>query len=606
MTAPKPLPLVRVYYPDSRYNTVKGAHSERENTTEEVRASGERETSPSPSSPFPVVGIGASAGGLAAFEAFFSGMPADADPGMAFVLVQHLAPDHKSMLTDLIKRYTRMRVYEVEDGMTVHPNSAYIIPPGPRHVVYRRHLTAPRADSPRGHRLPIDFFFRSLAEDQKERAIAVVLSGTASDGAHGIRTVKGEGGMIMVQSPESTEYDGMPRSAIATGMVDFVLPPAEMAAALISYSSRAFGETAAEAKAPEKGKEKSLETILKLLRKHSGHDFSHYKPSTVSRRIKRRMALQQFDEIEKYEEYVHQKSEELDALFQDLLIGVTNFFRDAEAFAALEESIIPQLFAGKRSGDSLRVWSAGCSTGEEAYSIAILLHEYMETLHENYNLQVFATDIDDRAIAVARGGIYPASIAADMSPERLSRYFSEESVTSEGAPESYRIHKKIRDVMVFSKQDLIKDPPFSNLDLLSCRNLMIYLNPEVHKKLIPPVPLCPAAGGHAFFGYFGEHRRIHRSFPHARPHGQALSTRGERPRLLQDLRQLFAPMFPAEDAPRRKSSPEAAAKKRPCASGREDTPREACPRKRPGERTWETSSTSTAARGCSWSRLRGK
>ncbi|MDZ7794569.1 MAG: chemotaxis protein CheB [Spirochaetia bacterium] len=457
-------------------------------------------TSPSESFSFPIVGVGASAGGLAAFEAFFSGMPTETDPGMAFVLVQHLAPDHKSMLTDLIKRYTRMRVYEVEDGMTVHPNSAYIIPPGHDMSFIDGTLKLHEPAAPRGHRLPIDFFFRSLAEDQGERAIAVVLSGTGSDGALGIRAIKGEGGMIMVQSPESTDFDGMPRSAIATGMVDYVLPPAEMADALISYTSRAFGETAAEAKAPEKGKEKSLKTIFKLLRKHSGHDFSHYKPTTVLRRIKRRMALLQIDGIEKYVEYVQQTSDELDALFQDLLIGVTNFFRDAEAFAALEESIIPQLFAGKRSGDSLRVWSAGCSTGEEAYSIAILLHEYMETLQENYNLQVFATDIDDRSIAAARGGIYPASIAADVSPERLSRYFTEESVTSEGIPESYRIHKKIRDVMIFSKQDLIKDPPFSNLDLISCRNLMIYLNGEVHKKLIPLFHYALRPGGMLFLG----------------------------------------------------------------------------------------------------------
>ncbi len=292
----------------------------------------------------------------------------------------------------------------------------------------------------------------------------------------------------------------MPRSAIATGMVDYVLPSEEMADALISYTSRAFGQTAADAKGPEKGKEESLKTILKLLRGHSGHDFSHYKSTTVVRRIERRMALLQFDGIEKYVEYVQERNDELDALFRDLLIGVTHFFRDAEAFAALEALIVPKLFAGKSSGDSIRVWSAGCSSGEEAYSIAILLHEYMETLQEDYNLQVFATDIDARSIAAARSGIYPASIAADVNTERLSRHFTEESVTPEGVPERYRIHKRIRDVMIFSEQDLIKDPPFSNLDLVSCRNLMIYLNADLHKKLIPLFHYALQPGGMLFLG----------------------------------------------------------------------------------------------------------
>ena len=500
----------------------KGIIVSKKQTSKKAQPHEKGNTAPPPSSPFPIVGIGASAGGLAAFEAFFSGMPADTDPGMAFVLVQHLAPDHKSMLTELIKRYTRMQVYEVEDGITVHPNSAYIIPPGHDMSFLNGTLKLHEPSAPRGHRLPIDFFFRSLAEDQGERAIAVVLSGTGSDGALGIRAIKGEGGIIMVQSPESTDFDGMPRSAIATGMVDYVLPSADMADALVSYTSRAFGKTSADAKAPEKGKEEHLKTLFNLLQKHSGHDFTYYKPTTVVRRVERRMALLRFDGIEKYVEYARKSEDELDALFRDLLIGVTNFFRDAEAYAALEEAIIPQLFAGKRSGEPLRVWSAGCSTGEEAYSIAILLHEYMETLQENYNLQVFATDIDSRAIAAARGGIYPASIAADMSPERLSRYFTEESVTAEGTPESYRIHKKVRDVMIFSEQDLIKDPPFSNLDLISCRNLMIYLNGEVHKKLIPlfhyalrpgGILFLASAGGHPLFRYFGEHRRMHRSFP---------------------------------------------------------------------------------------------
>ncbi|MFO7849791.1 MAG: chemotaxis protein CheB [Spirochaetia bacterium] len=456
-------------------------------------------SSPPPSS-FPIVGIGASAGGLAAFEAFFSGMPSDYDPGMAFVLVQHLAPDHESMLSDLIKRYTRMQVFEVEDGMKVYPNCAYIIPPGHDMSFLEGTLKLHEPSAPRGHRLPIDFFFRSLAEDQADRAIAIVLSGTGSDGSLGIRAIKGEGGMLMVQSPETTDFDGMPRSAISTGMVDYVLPPADMADTLVSYTSHAFGKTTGGRKAQDKEYENNLSTIFNLLRSHSGHDFSNYKPNTVTRRIERRMALLQIETIEKYVEYIRLTEDELDALFRDLLIGVTNFFRDAEAFGTLEKLIVPELFAGKKSGDNIRVWSAGCSTGEEAYSIAILLQEYMETLQENYNLQVFATDIDGHSIATARKGIYPASIAADVSPERLSRYFIEESVTSEGVPESYRITKKIRDVMIFSEQDVIKDPPFSSMDLISCRNLMIYLNGELHKKIIPLFHYALSPGGILFLG----------------------------------------------------------------------------------------------------------
>jgi two-component system, chemotaxis family, CheB/CheR fusion protein len=457
-------------------------------------------TSPSPAHAFPIVGIGASAGGLAAFEAFFSGMPAETDPGMAFVLVQHLDPDHKSMLAEITGRYTRMQVFVVKNGMEVYPNCTYIIPPGYDMSFQKGKLTLHKPSAPRGHRFPIDFFFRSLARDQKDRAIAVILSGTGGDGTLGMRTIKEEGGMIMVQSPESAEFDGMPHSVISTGMADYVLPPQEMADALISYASRAFGKSSAEARATGKEKDDSLKTIFKLLREQSGHDFSHYKPTTILRRIERRMALLQIDGIESYVEHVHQKRDELNELFRDLLIGVTHFFRDIEAFSTLEEAIAEKLFTGKSAGDSIRVWSAGCSTGEEAYSIAIILYEYMATLKEEFNLQVFATDIDGQAIAAARSGIYSASIAADISPERLSNFFTVESLSSEGAPESYRIKKKIRDLLIISEQNIIKDPPFSNIDLISCRNLMIYLNGDLHKKLIPLFHYSLRPGGLLFLG----------------------------------------------------------------------------------------------------------
>lgn len=449
----------------------------------------------SPHAGFPIVGIGASAGGLAAFEAFFSGMPVDTDPDMAFVLVQHLAPDHKSILSDLIKRYTRMQVFEVEDGMRVRPNCAYIIPPNRDMALLNGTLQLLEPSAPRGQRLPIDFFFRSLAQDQREQAICIVLSGTGSDGALGVRAVKGEGGMAMVQPPESTEYDGMPRSAIATGLVDFVLPPAEMPAQLIAYVSRAFGKSVRAEPAPTLKTEDAMRKVFVLLRAQTGHDFSQYKHNTINRRIERRMAVHQVERLDDYVHLLRQTPSEVEALFRDLLIGVTGFFRDPEAFAALEEQVIPRIFAGKDMNAAIRVWVPGCSTGEEAYSIAILLQEHMESLKHAYKVQVFATDIDRQAVDQARAGVYPASIAADVAPKRLSRFFLQES---DGA--AYRVHKSLRDMLVFSEQDVIKDPPFSKLDLISCRNLLIYLGGELQKKLIPLFHYALNPSGVLFLG----------------------------------------------------------------------------------------------------------
>ena len=336
---------------------------------------------------FPIVGIGASAGGLAAFEAFFSGMPVDTDPGMAFVLVQHLAPDHKSILTDLIRRYTRMQVFEVEDGMAVEPNCAYIIPPNRDMAFLNGTLQLMEPSAPRGQRLPIDFFFRSLAQDQHERAIGIVLSGTGSDGTLGVRAIKGEGGMAMAQNPASTEYDGMPRSAIATGLVDYVLPPAEMPAQLIAYVAHAFGKARpARDRAPAPRTESALKKIFILLRAQTGHDFSQYKPSTIhAPRSSGAWPSTRSTTMEEYVRYLQQTPAEVDALFRDLLIGVTNFFRDPEAFKALEEKVIPEAFCRQAQGAAIRVWSPGCSTGEEAYSLAILLQEHME--HAEAELQ---------------------------------------------------------------------------------------------------------------------------------------------------------------------------------------------------------------------------
>jgi len=430
---------------------------------------------------FPIVGIGASAGGLAAFEAFFSGMPTDIEPGMAFVLVQHLAPDHKSILAELVQRFTRMQVYEIEDGVVIQPNCVYIIPPN-RDIGLLKgtlHLIEPAV--PRGQRMPIDSFFRSLAQDQDDLAIGIVLSGTGRDGTSGVQAIKGEGGMVMVQTPESSEYDGMLQSAIATGLVDYTLPPAEMPEQLIAYYSvHLFDKSSRVATAQAFDNENALKKIFILLQTQAGHDFSQYKSGTLHRRIERRMALHQIKTIAGYVKYLQETPAEVQALFNDLLIGVTNFFRDPEAFKALEDQVIPKLFTGKRADAVIRVWVPGCSTGEEAYSIAILLAERQEAMKQSFKVQVFATDIDKRAIATARSGIYPASIASDISRERLKRFF-----VAMPDRNAYCIHKGIRDMLVFSEHNLIKDPPFSKLDLISCRNLLIYLDSDLQKKIIP-------------------------------------------------------------------------------------------------------------------------
>ncbi len=444
---------------------------------------------------FAVVGIGASAGGLAAFEAFFSGMPAHVDPGMAFVLVQHLAPDHKSLLADLIRRQTRMKVFEVEDGMRVQPNCVYIITPNHNLAFVHGTLQLLDPPEPRGQRLPIDFFFRSLALELRECAIGIVLSGTGSDGTLGVRAIKAGGGMAMAQTLGSTEFDGMPQSALGTGLVDYELPPAEMPARLIAYVTGSFGQLPRTPTATPSQSSQALEKVFVLLRAQTGHDFSGYKPSTIERRIERRMAIHQIETIDGYAKYLQQTPTEAEALFRDLLIGVTHFFRDAEAFQQLEREVIPKLFAAKLPGAAIRVWSVGCSTGEEAVSIAILLQERMQALKVSYTVQLFATDIDRVAIATARAGVFSASIANDLSPERLARFF-----TLEPDGGSYRIHKGIRDLLVFSEQDVIKDPPFSKLDLISCRNLLIYLGAELQKKIIPLFHYALNPGGMLFLG----------------------------------------------------------------------------------------------------------
>jgi two-component system CheB/CheR fusion protein len=443
---------------------------------------------------FYIVGIGASAGGLAAFEALLSALPADAAPNMAFVLVQHLAPDCKSLLPELIQHRTRLTVFEVVDGLAVKPNCVYVAPPNHDVAILHGTLQLLPTVAPHGLHLPIDFFFRSLALDQHERSIGIILSGTASDGTLGVRAIKGEGGLVMAQAPQSAEYDGMPRSAIASGMVDYVLPAAEMLAQLRAYISRDTAVALPQAHVRQPSSEDYWRKIFILVRAQTGHDFSQYKPSTILRRIERRMLVHQIETLEAYVRYLQQTPAEVEALFQDFLIGVTAFFRDRDAFAALQGSVIAHLATRTSEHEPLRIWVPGCSTGEEAYSIAILVQEQMERQRLAVKVQIFASDIDRRAIEKARAGSYPVSIAADVSTERLNRFFTSE------AGETYRVHKRLRDMMVFSVQDLIRDPPFSRMDLISCRNIMIYMGAPLQKRLIPLFRYALNPEGYLFLG----------------------------------------------------------------------------------------------------------
>jgi two-component system CheB/CheR fusion protein len=440
---------------------------------------------------FHVVGMSASAGGLEAFEQFFKNMPADS--GMAFILVPHLDPTHKSIMVDLIKRCTGMGVMEAKDGVRIHPNTIYVIPPNyDLSVLHERlHLMEPLA--PRGQRHPIDYFLRSLAEDRGEKAIGIVLSGTGTDGTVGLKAIKGSDGMVMVQDPISAKYDGMPRSAIDTGLVDYVLPPEKMPEALIKYVRysnvrvvRKDSEIAA--KIPD-----SLQKILILLRNQTGHDFSLYKKNTILRRIERRMSVHQVDKLSDYLRYMQEHFHEINLLFKEIIIGVTNFFRDKEAFDVLKAKVFPHLLKGRSPEDNIRIWVVGCSTGEEAYSIAITLREYIVREGLDVKVQVFATDIDEDAIERARQGIYPESIAVDVSLERLKRFFAKRGNT-------YHIKKEIREMVVFASQDVIKDPPFSKLDLISCRNLLIYFDSELQKKILPLFHYTLKPSGILFLG----------------------------------------------------------------------------------------------------------
>ena len=438
-----------------------------------------------------IVGIGASAGGLEALQIFFKNVPPK--NGMAFVLVPHLDPTHISIMPELLQKYCRMSVREIADGMTVEPDTVYIVPSNKNLAILHGVLQLLETTDNPGSRMPIDYFLRTLAQDAGDRAIAVILTGMGTDGTMGLRAVKGELGMAMVQDLPSAKYDGMPRSAIATDLVDYILPPEKMAAQLVKYVQH-VGQKALPAHHPADGALPSaMQKIFILLRSHTGHDFSLYKPSTIGRRVERRMNLHQMDRVADYVRLLQANPQEISLLFKELLIGVTNFFRDSEAFEALKQKCLIDLIKAKSDNDTLRMWVPGCSTGEEAYSLGILVQECLHEIGRNMGVQIFATDIDTDAIEVARSGVYSASISADVSQDRLRGFFSKQDTT-------FRIKKNIRETLVFAPQDIIRDPPFTKLDLISCRNLLIYLEPVIQKKLLPLFHYALNPGGTMFLG----------------------------------------------------------------------------------------------------------
>ena len=441
---------------------------------------------------FPIVGIGASAGGLAAFERLFSNLPPDT--GLAYVVIQHLSAPHKSILPEILERYTTMPVVQVTDGIQVQPNCVYVIPPSNILVLTKGHLILRKPPTERAYRFPIDLFFRSLAEGRGSSAIGIILSGTASDGSLGIKNIKAMGGLTIAQDPNTANFQDMPTNAIATHDIDFIMSPEQMGELILKYIHHQPTDEYRSGDGNLRGAFAPLQQLFSLLRSKTGHDFSLYKQNTILRRIDRRIKLSLVPDLAAYIDYLNQHPEEIEALFRDLLINVTQFFRDPEAFDALAEKAIQPLILSKYSSEiPLRVWVAGCSTGEEAYSIAIVIHEQCDALKTDCKVQIYATDLDMEAIATARRGIYSDGSLENVSPERLQRFFVK-------AEEGYQIKKNIRDLVVFSTQNLAFDPPFSKIDLLCCRNLLIYLEGELQKQLFPTFHYALNPGGFLFLG----------------------------------------------------------------------------------------------------------
>lgn len=428
--------------------------------------------------PFPIIAIGASAGGLEAMTELFKKLPAN--PGMAFVVMQHLDPTHESALPSLLGRVTGMAVTEAKNNMPIVGNCVYVIPPNKAmRIASRRLKIAPRKTEREVH-MPIDHFLESLAEEEADNAIGVILSGNGSDGTRGLQAVKAAGGVTFAQDEKSAKYTAMPANAIAAGCVDFVLSPPQIAVELVSVAGRPIGDPLPVLPSTSKarGEERAFEETLVLLRQRTGVDFAHYKRPTLDRRIRRRLALRKFEMLREYADYLRAHPAEVQELFGDILIHITEFFRDPAVFNTLKKKVFPRLVKARKPDEPIRLWIPGCSSGEEVYSIAIALVEFLSEKKLHYPVQIFGTDINLAALDRARQGFYPAGIADDVAAERLRRFFTK-------SDSGYRINKSIREMCVFARQNVVVDPPFSNLDLVSCRNVLIYLGALLQRKVFP-------------------------------------------------------------------------------------------------------------------------
>jgi len=441
---------------------------------------------------FPILGIGASAGGLEDLLAFLDKVPENS--GLAYVIVQHMEQNRKDILVELLQSATTMKVVKVKENTSVQPDSVYVIPLNKEMSIRHRVLHLSDFSVPHSLHLPIDFFFRSLADDLQERSIGVILSGMGTDGTEGLKAIKERGGVAFIKEPSSAKFDSLPRSAIEAGLADVVSLVETLPSKIISYlEHKPLSDRADQGKADNVLS--SYDSIIILLRSHTGHDFSSYKKNTVDRRIERRMGIHQIDKLATYVRFLQENPQELELLFKELLIGVTSFFREPTEWGLLKDKVIPTLLAERAPSNTLRVWVSGCSTGEEAYSLAIVFKEVMDQLKpsQDFSMQIFATDLDRDAIDKAREGIFSANIAEDMSSERLSKYFTK-------VERGYQVVKSIRDMIIFAQQNMIKDPPFTKIDILTCRNLLIYLTPELQKKLMPLFHYSLNPDGFLFLG----------------------------------------------------------------------------------------------------------
>ena len=439
----------------------------------------------------PVVGLGASAGGIEALTAFFDAMTPDI--GVTFVVVLHLDPNRKSQLSSIIGLHTTMPVVEIEDGMRIAPDHVYVIAPDRDLTLDGDVLRLVEPVQPRGHRHPVDVLFQSIADQRQERAAAIVLSGTGTNGTQGLKEIKAAGGLILVQDPASARFDGMPRSAIAAGLADHVLAPSDMPAMLRRYFQHGYVAAPDSLARSSTDEQPDLSRLFALLRANSGQEFRQYKPATLLRRINRRLSLKGLVDLGSYINLLRADPGELQALLRDLLINVTSFFRDAEAWAALDETVVRQIVADREDGASIRVWVPACSTGEEAYSVAMLLTERADAIHKRFDLKVFASDILDDNLNTARAGVYPGASVEKLPPERIRRFF-------EKLDGSYQIRRTLRDVLVFARQDLLREPPFSRMDLITCRNMLIYIEPEAQRRALALFHFALREGGRLFLG----------------------------------------------------------------------------------------------------------